>query len=114
MRHAVEHDLRHRTLPGVGLGRGLVIDRGGQAVERARLVLRGSGKESRAGDGIAEPRVERGGSLAIDGPGGRGFAGGDNPAVAVEIVERRSGEVFARGLERLEARRARLRGGGTQ
>ena len=114
MRDPIEHDLGHCALPGVGLGRGLVVDRGGQALARARLVLRGSGEERRAGDGVAEPRVERGGALAIDGAGGRGFACGDHPTVTVEIVERRTGKVFACGLERLETRRARLRGGGAQ
>ena len=38
MRHAVEHDLRHRALPAFALARRFVIDGLGEAIERARLV----------------------------------------------------------------------------
>ncbi len=41
MPHAVQHHLRHRALSGIALAAGLVIDRRGQALQRAGAVERG-------------------------------------------------------------------------
>ena len=92
----VEHDLRDRALTRVGLGRGFVVDRGGQAMERAEAVLAAAGENHRPCDraGGERGRLE----LAC---GSRGH----HPASRSEIIEGRAGKVLARALERLERRR---------
>jgi hypothetical protein len=91
--HAVEHDLRHRLLPGIGLHRRFIIDRGRQALQRARLIDRRSRQRQTAHE-------------LAPGAQARLFAGQHRRAWQhqrsriVEIVEGRTRKILAGAFER--------------
>ena len=109
--HAVEDHLSHRALAVVAFRRGLVIDRGRQAIERSRLVER-AGAVHRKRRGRAHGAVNVGAQIGIGRDGQVGQRGGAGRARrrrgvgVVNVKQRRAGEMILALIADRRRRRA--------